>query len=582
MAAPNVDARIQQGLARGLTTDQMMDKNSPDYVLDGVPSAAPPPSSFRAPWETTDASRAPWEDPSYNQAIDAANPIGPAQAEAARRVISAFGYGAARVGTAASEGAAEGWGSAPIENPDGSVFSKETDEILKKFGIMGNANALTSLFDNAIRASVTAASVAQRGLGGAIGGLIGGAGQVGAEFGGSKKDFEAFAQGALSDPEVQLVTMGFGEVGALSNAKNFEARVFAARAKGLLAEGNAGAFDAVPLTPENTEARAAAAKEAGIPVQPPPQLPADIHDLARRVDPVTMQKFDALAAEKEQQQQTIRALTDHGVEEKDPALIKARAKLEAADKAMDDLLPDLNDAYHTAREMAPEMAAKLDAPAETATEGAAQAAPKPSEMDKEVEGAEKKAAPEGGSLKPVEGTGETKTPALAQGVEAKAIEAKLTEGFGDLPERKQISMADQAEKVVALMDKDYEGAKAIAMGDKAPPKGVLLASVFVGVENRALAAGDAATLKALATSKTTDTMSTMGANIRTLRERNPNSPVGAIQDLQKSREVAAAVRNKNIDAIEKETLGNIKAETRAAATKAPAWEKFINDLTCKE
>src|SRR5258708_17502443 len=97
---------------------------------------------------------------------------------------------------------------------------------------------------------------------------------------------------------------------------------------------------------------------------------------------------------------------------------------------------------------------------------------------KQVETVTKTKAPPGGPLKAVEGTGETKVRSLSEGVEAKAIEEKLTSNFGDLPEYQAISMSDQAARSAAYLDKDYEGAKAVAMGQERPPKDVLPESIL--------------------------------------------------------------------------------------------------------
>lgn len=137
----------------------------------------------------------------------------------------------------------------------------------------------------------------------------------------------------------------------------------------------------------------------------------------------------------------------------------------------------------------------------------------------------------------VEGTGPVKTRGLARGVEAKAVEKKLVENLGDLPEYKVVSMKDQAAKASDILAKDYERAKRIATGREVPPADVLPESVYVAVENRALAEGDVATIRDLATSSTlTSEATTMGQRIRTLAERDPDSAVRAIRAVKEARE----------------------------------------------
>ena len=187
-----------------------------------------------------------------------------------------------------------------------------------------------------------------------------------------------------------------------------------------------------------------------------------------------------------------------------------------------------------------------------------------------------------GELAAIEGGGDLQTRGLSEGVEAKAIEDGLTSTFGDLPEYRQLSMADQAAKAQALIDSDYETAKAIALGDAPAPEGLLPESVFVGVEKRALAEGDVDTLRQLATrSRLTTAATTMGQRIWTLGERDPSSPVGAILEVQKAREADLAKRM-DIAAATRDTVSEIRDEMHAAASKVDAWRDFIAQISCDE
>lgn len=434
-----------------------------------------------------------------------------------------------------------------------------------------------------------------------------------------------------------------------------------ARALGVIGEGEAGFYGAQPVTPENVQARAEAAEQAGVaPAPPEPPVP-DVHALARRIDPETFQEYDSLAAEAaarrteldrslEARANSPEALEAQGqidtilgrvnnvpsrltnaararLEEAQgrldaimavdtPEIAASRSALMEADFRMRDLAPDVSEAYRQAHDLmpAPEIAAQAGAEAPRAaeeagreaaatTEGAgAQAAPErtPEEeagiraataMGATPAGEAETAAPNVvgerlgqaryGNLRAVEGTGETLTRGLSEGVEEKAIEESLTDGFGDLPEYRQLSMADQASQVTAFMDRDYETAKRIAMGEVAPPRGVLPESFYVGVEKRAIAEGDVDTLEALATrSRLTTTATTMGQRIRTLGERDQASPVGALQDVMRARE--RAVGTPEVVAKAKaDTVAELKAEVRKAASKADRWSDFLSTLECQ-
>lgn len=187
--------------------------------------------------------------------------------------------------------------------------------------------------------------------------------------------------------------------------------------------------------------------------------------------------------------------------------------------------------------------------------------------------------PRASGLKPIEGTGEIKTRSLSQGVEANAIEKELTNGFGDLPQYKQVSMVEQAQRASEMVNYDYETAKQVALGEKAPPKGLLPESVFVAVEKKAVQEGDATTLRNLATrSSLSSEATTMGQRIRTLAERDPESPVGAIADISKARETA--LKGQDVPKLRKEVVSQIKESIKETSPKNQNWSEFVDSITC--
>ena len=185
------------------------------------------------------------------------------------------------------------------------------------------------------------------------------------------------------------------------------------------------------------------------------------------------------------------------------------------------------------------------------------------------------------TLKPTEGTGMPKPRGLSVGVEQNAVERKLTQGFGDLPEYKTVNMADQAAKATNLLATDAERAKNIAMGLEQPPSGVLPESVYIAVENKATLAGDTETLRDLATkSSLPEQATTMGQRIRTLGERDDLSPVSKIKEVQTSRTEASAKKLGSKAAKTKVDIVNgIKSEIQKVSSKM-TWEDFAKSITC--
>jgi hypothetical protein len=187
------------------------------------------------------------------------------------------------------------------------------------------------------------------------------------------------------------------------------------------------------------------------------------------------------------------------------------------------------------------------------------------------------------ALEPVQGTGEVKTSKLAQGVEAKAIENKLTKGFSDLPEYRAVNMEEQAALAGKLLNKDPELARKIAMGDEPAPKDIIPEAVFVAVENKAIAEGDANTLRDLATGSKLSTEATaMGQRIATLATRDPESPTGAIKDILAAREERAqkSLGRKSLQKAKTDVAKEIKTELKKPRITKQDWESFIKSLEC--
>lgn len=179
----------------------------------------------------------------------------------------------------------------------------------------------------------------------------------------------------------------------------------------------------------------------------------------------------------------------------------------------------------------------------------------------------------------VVGTGKTKTSKLASGVEAKAISAKLSKKFGDLPQYSEVNMPEQAKMAIDLMQNDIQKATDIALGKAEPPAHLLPESVYVAVENHALATDNIDLIKALANSSRVSEATAMGQRIRALGERNPESPVEAIKGVQNARKAAVEKRLKMSapKAVNKEVQAIRAAKPRVTRE---TWSSFIDGLKC--
>jgi hypothetical protein len=174
------------------------------------------------------------------------------------------------------------------------------------------------------------------------------------------------------------------------------------------------------------------------------------------------------------------------------------------------------------------------------------------------------------SVKPPEpsaAAGEPRTESkLAIRAEIDAIEAKLTEDFGDLPEYKTMNMKDQASRAQELLDADYYQAKRMAMGEEAPPTGVREATVFEAVKIRALKEGDVETLRQLATESTVPgKLTEYGQAIKAADSKLLEDPVKVMQDVAKTRtELGQKIGTKKVSPAEIERLRTELETTKKA------------------
>ena len=176
------------------------------------------------------------------------------------------------------------------------------------------------------------------------------------------------------------------------------------------------------------------------------------------------------------------------------------------------------------------------------------------------------------------------TSKLAKGVRSKAIKNKLIYGFDkkfqDLPEYTKVDMKDQGKKAVDLVLNNPREAIDVAMGRKQPPQGILPESVFVAVEDYAIATKDVDLLRELATSsELTKEATLMGQRIRTLAERNPDSAVSGIKQVRDARVKSFEGRSKA--KVNKAIRNEAKAiKTRVKVPSKVDWNAFVESIRC--
>lgn len=173
----------------------------------------------------------------------------------------------------------------------------------------------------------------------------------------------------------------------------------------------------------------------------------------------------------------------------------------------------------------------------------------------------------------VVGEGKTRQSQLGRSTQQKAVDAKLTETLGDVPEYQQVNMADQARASTDLLKKEEARATRIALGKEEPPTGIIPEAVYTAVEEKALRDGNVGLLNDLAHSTRVTEATAMGQRIRALGERDPDSAVAAIRSIIEKRKPTG----KDAKVVTK-TAQEIQAMVKK--TTRQDWQSFVESIKC--
>lgn len=173
----------------------------------------------------------------------------------------------------------------------------------------------------------------------------------------------------------------------------------------------------------------------------------------------------------------------------------------------------------------------------------------------------------------VVGEGKTRQSQLGRSTQQKAVDAKLTETLGDVPEYQQVNMADQARASTELLKKEEARATRIALGKEEPPTGLIPEAVYTAVEEKALREGNVGLLNDLAHSTRVTEATAMGQRIRALGERDPDSAVAAIRSIIEKRKPTGR-EAKVVTKTAEEIQSMVKKTTKQD------WQSFVESIKC--
>lgn len=166
-------------------------------------------------------------------------------------------------------------------------------------------------------------------------------------------------------------------------------------------------------------------------------------------------------------------------------------------------------------------------------------------------------------------------------IEARAIEKKLTEGFGGTAEFDTITLQGQEGLFYNLMKSKPESVSRMIRGEEPVPSNLRAASIIHYGEKYALENNNVQLLRDLAKSPLASEISISAQEMRIARERYGDSPVKLIQDIQKVRETRVEKSTKKqIKQVKEGHIKEMKSYIEKSASKRPTWEQFINEIKC--
>lgn len=172
----------------------------------------------------------------------------------------------------------------------------------------------------------------------------------------------------------------------------------------------------------------------------------------------------------------------------------------------------------------------------------------------------------------------TKPSKIGKSIEAKAVEEKLTSGFGKTAGYEPITLKEQATKATDLVNKSFEDARAIVRGEKPLPSDLKGTALITAMEEHIKKNPDADLAYELANSPLVSGTSQAAQELRLAAERQPDSATARLAEIKAAREAKV----KNIEGIKKSTIDRLKTETKKINLKKDdlVWDKFLKEIQC--
>ena len=170
---------------------------------------------------------------------------------------------------------------------------------------------------------------------------------------------------------------------------------------------------------------------------------------------------------------------------------------------------------------------------------------------------------------------------IAKSIEEKSIEQNLTKEFGHLAEYTPIVIKEQAQRASDLINNNIDEARRVIRGKKPLPEGLKGTALITAMEEHIKNTADGELASELAASPLVSGTSAAAQELRLAAERDPASPVKAIEDINKELEKTAKRKlpGKILGKAKADTVSKIKNNIKNANT-TQSWKAFIESIRC--
>jgi hypothetical protein len=196
---------------------------------------------------------------------------------------------------------------------------------------------------------------------------------------------------------------------------------------------------------------------------------------------------------------------------------------------------------------------------------------------KQAQGGVKTVSRANQSIIPEPKTGPTPSK-IAESINAKAVEAKLTTGFKEIAGYEKIDIAEQAKMAVDIINKDIELARKMIRGEESLPSNLNSMALVKAFEEFVMKNKNADMAYELANSPHITGSSVAAQTLRLAAERTPDSATSKLIEIKKAREAKVKDLPKKRTAA-KQSLKK-EMEKNNLSKEELSFDKFLDSITC--